>query len=329
MNVRSFEEIQATGYRSDAERAFYLSELLRRGVTIAPDAQAWLDNYNATQGGQQTSTGGGPVTTQTGQATTQGGDSTAAPPGYGQDLLDQARAQEKMIQDSINATQVQVQNLQGEVAKEIAKGNNASAEKIANLNAEIARESNRIALLNAQVNQAAEIRMERELQAQLAANPNDFVAYEFYKRALGQSPTTFSSGGGGGGGGMGGGGGGAGSQGFGGTQYPSAPPAYSDESLQTVASNLFANRTSPNSWNPNLSGEGVFGAEIAPPNTIGRASWGEMSDSERQIIGSFLKAGINMGGRRVALDPADYFKQMSRSWIPTLQSGIQGVTQYA
>lgn len=76
-------------------------------------------------------------------------------------------------------------NLNAQVQQETAKGNNASAERIAQLNYQISQEQNRISLMNAQTQQSNQAMQERQLQANLAANPNDFVAYEYYKRALG------------------------------------------------------------------------------------------------------------------------------------------------
>lgn len=85
-----------------------------------------------------------------------------------------------------------ISGLQSQVQEEIAKGNNASAERIAQLNYQISQEQNNIALMNAQTNQANQAMQERQLQANLAANPQDFVAYEYYKRALG-NPSTLSA----------------------------------------------------------------------------------------------------------------------------------------
>lgn len=237
-------------------------------------------------------------------------------------------AARKLLQDSINASQEKITQMQTEANSLQGKEDNASRERIAQLQYQIGQETNRIALLNAQVNQAAEARQERELQSQLATNPQDFVQYEFYKRALG-NPTTLgvanSMGGGGGGGGQGGANpGGAGTDANG---YPVAPPAYSDQSLSGVANSLFNKTGAP--WSPQLRGQGAFGATINAPNQIGRQQAGSLSDSEIGILSSFLKAGINMGnGQRTSIDPADYFKQMQNSWVPTL-SGAGSMNNYS
>lgn len=178
--------------------------------------------------------------------------------------------------------------------------------------------------------QLAESRDERMAQAQLGANPVNTVAYELYKRQLSQ-PTAFSSdtlqtaqamqqsgqqaGQSGG--------------------YPAAPPAYSDETLQTVASSAFgtgqqnvtAGRVLYNPW---MGGEGVFGVNIPSPNEISRLTYDQMDETTKGLVVSFLNAGIKMGpnGERVAINPNDYFQQMKQSFIPTIGQG-QNITQYA
>lgn len=250
-----------------------------------------------------------------------GGGATGYSPqsGYGYDLLDRAQAQEELLQNLANQSAERIAQMQTEMQQEIAKGNNASAERIAKMQNDIAREQNRIQMLNATVNQAAEARQERELQARLAANPNDLVAYEFYKRSLGTPGTQ-------------------GGQSTSSTSltsktvpggpaaYDSAPPAYDDASLSSLASSLF-NGKQPE-WNPKISGSGVFGSNIAPGNTIGRSQWEGMSDQERGILSSFLSAGININGKRVAINPEDYFKGMQNSWVEPLSSGASGATRY-
>lgn len=241
--------------------------------------------------------------------------------GYGYDYLDRIGAQEELIQNLVNQSSERIATMQADMQKEIAKGNNASAERIAKMQNDIAKEQNRIQMLNATVNQAAEARMERELQARLAANPNDLVAYEFYKRSLGSPgtlnngaiPKVKTAGAGGVPGGV--------------SQYEQAPPAYDDAALGSLAKSLFDGKKLA-AWNPNISGEGVFGSEIAPGNTIGRSEFGALSDQEKGIMSSFLNAGINIGGRRVAINPDDYFQGMQNSWIEPLSSGAAGATRY-
>jgi len=186
-----------------------------------------------------------------------------------------------------------------------------------------------------------EARQERLLQAQLAANPQDLVAYEFYKRNLGQPEAwdlaqQFAAGGE------------AGANApmttvenpsvtrakpptetLSGQPYPEQPPAYSDEALQELASSFYDN-TPGNTplYDPKLSGTGVFGAQIKSPGAISRSQGMRLSDSEMGVLSSFLRGGIDMGGgKRVSINPDEYFQQVEKSWIPTL-SGVGTQTQY-
>lgn len=265
-------------------------------------------------------------------------------PGYQAQKDEGDRAQETLIQQMINDSNMNVQRLQSEMALEQSKGNNASAERIAQLNAEINRETNRIALLNAQTLRMGEERQQRETEARLSANPSDTVAYEFWKRNAGTPGTLGTSPGVGGtqtsgfdalnnsngapfgNSNINGGGAGSGATSAAG---PGNNPAYSDSALQSLAAGLFNGGSNQPAYNPNMRGTGVFGANIPNPNSLGRAEFGALSDSQKQIMGSFLKGGVNIGGRRVALDPVEWFSQAQNSWVPTLDEGAGRVTQYA
>lgn len=303
-------------------------------------------------------------------------------------LHSQDNAATAQMQAAHDQSAMAIAQLNAQVQAETAKGNNASAERIAQLNYQIAQEQNRLQGLTVQINQAAEARQERQLQANLAANPQDFVAYEYYKRALGnptalgavsqnggvQAPATPSTPVGGGtpatpsqgqspytpdpkaGGPIGtganvgrdayyaaGGDGGAGNNAvapivatpgiaptssmFNGTNYSPAPPAYNDPTLANIANSIQTGGQAQ--WNPNLSGQGAFGSTINAPNQLGRADYGGLSDSEKGILTSFLNAGVNMNGHQVSIDPSDYFAQMQKSWVPTLNGGVGQQTQYS
>lgn len=175
-----------------------------------------------------------------------------------------------------------------------------------------------------QINQEAEVRQERELSAKLAANPQDWVAYEFYKRSGGTPQQTLGAPGSPSGaatpasGGLNGTG-----NGLSGTAYPAAPPAYSDSTIQGVASSLFgANGANGQGalYNPNLSGTGAFGMAIPGPQDLSRSTYGALSDSEKAMLTGSLQAGVNMDGKQVSIDPIDYFSQAMKSWVPTLSS---------
>ena len=128
-----------------------------------------------------------------------------------------------------------------------------------------------------------------------------------------------------------------------GSSYPAAPPAYDNATMQRLAASLFgsnnpmvAGDAQPSGsnvqtlYNPNLKGTGVFDTQIQAPNSISRAQGMSLSDRELGVLSNFLKGGVDTGGgKRVALDPSEYFQQTEKSWIPTYQSMAgSGMTQY-
>lgn len=173
-------------------------------------------------------------------------------------------------------------------------------------------------------------------QSELMASPSDIVAYELFKRGAGQ-PTIFDQGQGSIGPGTAGGAtpgsqgqrtSQAGVQGQGGNSPELLQSPYSDQSYQQLASSLYGAGNKP-AYSPQLAGPGIFGVNILAPNQFSRSDAAGLSDAEFQQLGSFLKAGIDMGGgRRVGINPADYFQQAQNSWVPTLaQAGTP--TRYA
>ncbi len=186
--------------------------------------------------------------------------------------------------------------------------------------------------LNAKIAEGGEMRAERELQAKLAANPQDWVAYEFYKRSLGQpseigpggSNVSFRA---------------AGADGatdpnnptmMDGTTYEKAPGAYTDATAQGLATALFNPTVSKDGYNPGIKGTGVFGTQIEAPNTLTRGEVGSMSSNEMGMLSGLLKAGVTgADGKRIAIDPTDYFQQSQNSWVPTLAEGTGDATRYS
>ncbi len=244
------------------------------------------------------------------------------------------------------ASEAQLQQAQGQIQLQLSQGQITSAQAIqartlAQQESEFARtlafnqlsqqQSQELQQAQLQITKAAEVRNERTTQANLAANPIDWVAYEFYKRALGapagekgalttpagtlpvQSGTP------------------SGVTPIAGTgtepatninAYSAAPPAYGDPAIQSIAANLFngnSNGLSP-AYDPGLSGQGVFGTAIKSPNSLSRSAFGSLSNSEMSMLAGLLKAGVNIGGKQVALDPNEYFQQVQNSWIPTFGS---------
>lgn len=345
--ARTFEEIDATGYyENDEERAIYLSTLLSRGVPIDPAAQAWLDEYYARQtaaapSSAYASSSSQPAATSGAQAaSTTSSTNLLVDPGQYKQIIDEQNALQKYINDLQSSTQKEIAQLNASTQtalaakdrqlqldllnkritsdqymqqRELAQRESEFARTIA-LQTLIADRDYEINQATLRLNELAEYRAERELSARLAANPADFVAYEFFKRASGtpqawSAAQNFAA---------------AEGQGEGitpqtllGEDYPEAPPAYDDETLQQVASGIFNQDTG--AYNPRLSGIGVFGANIPGPQTISRAEGLQLTDAEMGILSSFLRAGVDVGGgKRVALDPGEYFQQVEQSWIPTL-----------
>lgn len=177
-------------------------------------------------------------------------------------------------------------------------------------------------------------------QSELMSNPADIVTYELFKRGAGR-PTLFDSGGGGVNpntagqtGGIAGGQGGANSSAPGGASPASSGPEllqapYADESYQRLVSSLYGGGQPL--YNPQLGGKGIFGVNILSPNQFTRGAANQLSDSEMQQLSGFLRAGIDMGGgRRVGIDPTDYFQQAERGWVPTLaEAGTGMATRYS
>lgn len=186
-----------------------------------------------------------------------------------------------------------------------------------------------------ELQKASEGRQERALQAQLSANPTDWVAYEFYKRGLGSpgaanmaanatgaapSPGQAGSAGTGSGGTSGSAYDPAHPTMLGGGAYAPAPPAYNNNSIQTLATSLF-DQNKP-AYTPGLAGTGAFGTQINAPNTISREQMNNMSPTEQSMLAGLLKAGINIGGQQVSISPEDYMKEQQQSQVPSLDESI-------
>lgn len=192
-----------------------------------------------------------------------------------------------------------------------------------------------------QLRSAEEARNERLLRAQLAAKPEDLVAYEYYKRGAGspeaynmaqqfaQAGGTATPGGTGTASTSGTGSGQFNPQPLSGQPYQPDNPAYSDATYQNLVSGFY-NAGAQTPYNPRLSGTGAFGVKIEGPQSISRREGMSMSKDQMGVLTSFLNAGVDVGGgKRVSIDPNEYFQQVQDSWIPTLAGGTAGgMTQY-
>lgn len=319
------------------------------GNYMRPVDQGGDDTWYSPDGRQRFVNGQWKPITATSVATARG---FGAQSGFGFDILESVQAQETYIQNLNNQLNRDLANINNTAAAAIQAQQTALARELqagridadkyiqgrelAQRESEFARQlafQTRVQGFNEEIGKAQtelarlrEVRDERELQSRLAANPLDFVAYEFYKRMLGQPqawdiaqrmaggavPT------------------GKGSELLGttgqepnllGQPFEEAPPAYSDQTIQQIAESLFE-PGKQSLYNPRLSGTGAFGVNISPPQDLSRQEATGLSDAELGILTSFLRAGVETtpGGKRIALDPQEYFKQVEQSWIPTLAS---------
>lgn len=128
-------------------------------------------------------------------------------------------------------------------------------------------------------------------EAQLAANPADFVAFELYKRSLqeaGLDPTS---------------------------------PARSDVDIQ----NLFELVLGLPEERAAL-GTGRFGASIPTTGEISRERFGALSPTDIGVLSSFLEGGVETEpGVFQGINPADYFQEVQEGFIPTIGTGTTQV----
>lgn len=127
-----------------------------------------------------------------------------------------------------------------------------------------------------------------EVRSQLAANPTDWLTYQAFTHG-GQLPGV-------------------------GASAPEGLPA-ADETIRQTAEGLTQGGTL---YNPQLSGEGVAGAHVPGPQEVGRYQLYNMNPTDLEMLTGFLRSGIDINGKRVAINPEDWFQQSERSWIPTL-----------
>ncbi|KKK49311.1 hypothetical protein LCGC14_3136350, partial [marine sediment metagenome] len=129
--------------------------------------------------------------------------------------------------------------------------------------------------------------LERTLaEAQLAANPSNFVALELYKRSLEEQGIT----------------------------APSGRGPLGDEDIQDLFGLVLGLEGGP------TQGTGQFGVDIPAPGAISRSQAGQFSESDIALLSSFLKGGIDVGeGEFAGINPADFFQEVEEGFIPTLE----------
>ncbi len=123
----------------------------------------------------------------------------------------------------------------------------------------------------------------RVTEAQLAANPADFVAYELYKRSLVE-------------------------QGF----TPEGA-IRSDEEIQ----DLFNTALSLNEGAS--AGTGRFGVDIPTTSSISRSELQSFNPTDIDTLSSFLRGGVDTGeGQFQGINPADFFTELEEGLVPVL-----------
>ena len=130
--------------------------------------------------------------------------------------------------------------------------------------------------------------LRRTTELQYATSPIDYVAYEMYKRELEEGG------------------------------WEPMGDVQSDEDIQAMMAQLVGGVGS-------LVGE--FGVELPTAGQWSRSQFQDVAQSERDILSSFLRAGVETpGGADVTIDPGDYFRRMAEGFVPTLAGA--GPTRY-
>jgi len=150
---------------------------------------------------------------------------------------------------------------------------------IAELSAELDRERQEIERAR-----AADTR--RLTEAQLAANPADFVAFELYKRSLQE-------------------------QGF---------ETQSDPRSDVEIQDIFSLALDLEGLGGESLGVGRFGVDLPSTGSISRSQLGGFNATDLGILSSFLKGGVEVGDDTFqGINPEDFFNELSEGLIPVLQ----------
>ncbi len=123
----------------------------------------------------------------------------------------------------------------------------------------------------------------RSLQeAQLGANPADFVAYELYKRSLQEQGFTPES------------------------------AARSDLEIQDIFSLALGLESGEN------LGLGQFGVELPTTGSISRSELQGFNPTDIGILSSFLRGGVETDGGFQGINPEDFFTELEEGLVPVL-----------
>ena len=130
--------------------------------------------------------------------------------------------------------------------------------------------------------------LERDIaEAELAANPANFVALELYKRAI---------------------------EGQGGAVPGAGGAAVGDPGIQDLFSQVL------DLGGAESQGTGQFGVQIPTPGSISRSQFQQFTGSDIGLLESFLNAGVDVGGGEFAgINPEDFFQEVQEGFIPTVR----------
>jgi len=139
-----------------------------------------------------------------------------------------------------------------------------------------------LANLAAELTREAQADVRRLQEAQLGANPADFVAFELYKRSLEEQGFTPQS------------------------------AARSDVEIQNIFGLALG-------LNEGVSlGTGQFGVDIPTTQSISRSELQGFNPTDIGILSSFLRGGVETDGGFQGINPEDFFTELEEGLIPVL-----------
>ncbi|KKK64814.1 hypothetical protein LCGC14_2980400, partial [marine sediment metagenome] len=163
--------------------------------------------------------------------------------------------------------------------------------------------------------EAGQADIRRSTEAQYAANPADFVAYELYRRQLeeeGFTPERASRSN-------------VDIQNLFNVALGLEGSAQLPEGMVEVPENVWPGRGLPVDPSTATLGKGQFGVNLPTTGSISRSELQSYSPTDLGILESFLRGGVETGGGFQGINPEDFFTELEEGLIPTL-SGQR--TQY-
>ena len=154
----------------------------------------------------------------------------------------------------------------------------------------------------------AQADVRRQSEAQLGANPADFVAYELYRRQLeeeGFTPERASRSN-------------VDIQNLFNVALGLEGSAQLPEGMVEVPENVWPGRGLPVDPSTATLGKGQFGVNLPTTGSISRSELQSYSPTDLGILESFLRGGVETGGGFQGINPEDFFTELEEGLIPTL-----------